>query len=62
MWRRRPRLAKLTLKEEKSWEHHFRFHLTTTEGHTTFLQASNKAWEEMQREFPRLRKYCGAHS
>jgi hypothetical protein len=61
MWRRRARLAKLTTKEEKSWEHHFRFHLSATEGKTTFLEADKKAWSEMQKEFPRLRRYCGAH-
>ncbi len=53
------RVAKLTTAEEKAWESAFRFHCVQDK---TATRAANAAWGDLQREFPRLRKYDGAKS
>ncbi len=53
----RPKLARLNTAEERAWEHAFRFHLDDGRGSTS---AANRAWRDLQREFPRLVKYDGA--
>lgn len=53
----RRKLARLNAAEEKAWEHAFRYHLEDGRGSTS---AANRAWRDLQREFPRLMKYEGA--
>jgi hypothetical protein len=50
------KLATLAAEEEKTWEAAFRFHYASK----TETRAANAAWRDLQREFPRLRKYDGA--
>jgi hypothetical protein len=53
------KLAKLTVTEEKAWESAFRFHSVAGKSDN---RAANAAWKDLQKEFPRLRKYDGAHA
>jgi hypothetical protein len=55
----RRKLAKLTPLEEKAWESAFRFHRVARKSET---RAANAAWRDLQREFPRLRRYDGARA
>jgi len=51
------KLAKLNAIEERAWEAAFRFHCVAGKSDT---RATNAAWRDLQREFPRLRKFDGA--
>jgi hypothetical protein len=53
------KLTILKPTEEKAWEHAFRFHVNAGLSDT---RAANSAWRDLQKEFPRLRKFDGAHS
>jgi hypothetical protein len=52
------KLATFTATEERAWEHAFRYHLTVSKQGQD--RAAGRAWRDLQREFPRLRKYDGA--
>ncbi|MHB8501422.1 MAG: hypothetical protein ACYDCG_19830 [Candidatus Acidiferrales bacterium] len=54
----RTKLARLNAAEERSWEHAFRYHLDVSRQGQD--RAANRAWRDLRREFPRLRKYDGA--
>ena len=54
----RRKLAKLTAVEERAWEHAWRYH--AIDGKQGQDRAANRAWRDLQREFPRLREYDGA--
>jgi hypothetical protein len=50
--------AKLTPEEERAWEFAFQFYvLSENKNNAT---ADRLAWRDVQKEFPRLRKYDGA--
>lgn len=51
------KLARLNAAEEQAWEFAFRFHL---DDGLTDTRAANRAWQDLRREFPRLREYDGA--
>jgi hypothetical protein len=53
----KPKLATLTLDENKAWELAFAFHKNT--GKCT-VAADRLAWRDVCREFPRLKKFDGA--
>lgn len=55
--RKAVKLAKLTPLEEKYWEQCFEYWVN--EGKSD-LNADKKAWEDMKKEFPRLRGFDGA--
>lgn len=52
----RRRFAKLKPDEDKAWV--FAFNFWHDQGHTD-LEADFKAWQDVRREFPRLRRYVG---
>jgi hypothetical protein len=52
------KLATLTPQEEKAWESAFRFH--ATRGGQD--RAGLRAWMDLRREFPRLRKFDGCRA
>jgi hypothetical protein len=47
----------LTAAEEKAWEHAFSYYLDQKKGQ---MKADKLAWRDLQKEFPRLKKYDGA--
>ncbi len=51
-------LARLKAAEERAWEQAFSHHVTT--GRQGPTQAANRAWRDLQRLFPRLKRYKGA--
>ena len=51
------KLAKLTFAENKAWEFAFCYHLDS--GKQGQNEAARRAWRDIQREFPRLRKFAG---
>lgn len=53
----RHKLATLTPAEEKAWQHAFGHHLDVSKQGQD--RAAARAWRDLQREFPRLRKYDG---
>jgi hypothetical protein len=52
------KLARLNAIEERAWEHAFHYHVNIAKQGQD--RAANRAWRDLQREFPRLRKYDGA--
>ncbi len=56
----RKRLATLTPQEEQAWESAFRYHLTT--GKRSQDSAGLRAWMDLRREFPRLRRFDGCRA
>jgi hypothetical protein len=52
------KLVRLNSIEERAWEHAFDYHLYISKQGQD--RAANRAWRDLQREFPRLMKYDGA--
>jgi hypothetical protein len=58
MKRQRRRLATFTPAEEHAWQSAFEYHLNVSKQGQD--RACNRAWRDVQKEFPRLKKYDGA--
>jgi hypothetical protein len=50
------RIARLTVFEDKCWVFAFSYHLDNKKGSRV---ADQLAWRDLQREFPRLRRFAG---
>ena len=57
--RRAKKLANLVFSEDKCWVFYFCYFLDQGK---TDLEADRLAWRDIQREFPRLRKYRGCRA
>jgi hypothetical protein len=51
------KLARFNAAENKAWVFAFNYHL---EAHCGPMEADRRAWRDMVKEFPRLRKFTGA--
>lgn len=54
---KRRKLARLNAAEEKFWQTAFAYHQEV--GKQGQERAAARAWRDLQRDFPRLRKYQG---
>lgn len=53
----RPKLARLNVAESRAWLRAFQYHVDSGCGP---IRAGQRTWRDIQKEFPRLKKYDGA--